>query len=843
MSPTLTHSGDNTDTPEPPARLFLQEALALGDLCERYWQDQDRRIEQREALVYAVDVDVASMHIAPERTRDEATVFSGARDVDAPMAALLGYFALMRLPGCTSEVEPGQWAEAELPPLLLLPAHADELRGVGLAIARQLRVAHDAESLRQIQHFTRLRQKISAELAKRSGRHAVEYLLGELREHASCLHELLNGGSGAEAESRRVRAIKGRLCDASTHPAFHGTDGLLTPPSMGADSPASRVLREAADRWRDRMLAGSLALSPRLLDSIGKDARALACVEVINADAVARRLNRRLVLITGTQRLLEAGRQTSAQPSHAGFPSFSAAYLRDARSLMGARLFFWPPRTEMTDTHFRVQDWMSALFPQRYQQVRPNYSGAGPQAGAPRLQVKVSSADHEVDRALYSLKKGGFGSNPNLPFPQSALDEWRSVISGSFESLSLHEEEKLSESFLADASGEESGSILLQRLTVQLTRSVQASFANLFLSTGLIGIEPLLAQHLRARGVPALRFDVDPSDIAQRIYLKLADWMFQPERPAAVDMREIYEQLTQEDHSSDYRAHVLLAFIHASSGRWVSARTFCRTALVVATLATEEGGVRRGREAAYLMAVVERRLATGEGEIDAAKAALALAIERCNSDLERADPRFSSEAFALSVTAAQLAYFSRAKLLPEGWVAKDQMQRAEALVRDAIDYFDRSQASDRPRVSLTEKFWVVRQACTNGLLVALLEALAGRSSEDVNRVAKGLMQHLSEHGLVRTLDDPLQGPGGSVVFSDDISDFVYLVAQALMGSDPLRGVARQRLSTWSLATKDRGRLPFEVQRHTAFMELLGLQGSLPAAAAASAPDDAGEHHG
>lgn len=268
----------------------------------------------------------------------------------------------------------------------------------------------------------------------------------------------------------------------------------------------------------------------------------------------------------------------------------------------------------------------------------------------------------------------------------------------------------------------------------------------------------------------------------------------------------LYSDLRHED-DSNYHAHVMHAFVYASSGKWFQARTLCRVALsVVDTIPESKREGRLGREAAYLMAVAERRLAASASKIELARKALELARDRCSGPAEANDVRFDSESFAQDVTELQLLHF-------KGQGKPIDVGRFVARAQELVDRVDRQREREE-----SVRHWVVRQSVTNGLIASLFAALRGQRFQQEVGSIRNLLTRLSDEELAPLID----GAEPDSPYPDEVSDFIWLLAAAYFGDQHLRARARAWLDAKPVETTEAPTLLLEQKRRSVLMELVGL---------------------
>lgn len=803
----LNEAASDGEGPEHArARQVLLDAATLSGWCLSYWRDEQAQAFTGERIVYAIDVDVLSMYAGPQRMRAKGRVFSQADDVSDLIAALTADYVLHRLHKQRGDEAAGMNA------LLLIPPHGAELRGVVEAIAGEQAHAAAADTKR----LKDVTLALHARLSKASGsKAAVDAFLGFLSEHASEVHNLLLGKTGAAASMARLNMLPARrLAGPSAHSAFAGEGALSVPPNRFESGAETKAMLARCNEWYELMLAQSGPHRPYVLSKVDDDAWVLASLEWINADAVRRGLPVRVVLISATQRLHSAGSRMPA--SHKSFDNFAEAYLRDPRSFLGARDFFSIPRGEAKgETEFRILEWMSVLFPTSIQQGRAEHARADGLSSsvtvtASLTEIRAIATGSTVNSALDILLSSGYRQTQGSTFPEGALEEWRDVVRDTHAQVVLKRQENAQSQVLEDLLEQlpESQDGRLDHLMARLAKQVQQSFTGLFLATGVIGVDQLLELGTVMRGVPALRFDLPEYADAQAQCDALADELFKSDRePKPFDLAKMYEALTKSDNSH-YHAHVLHAFVYASTGRWFSARTLCRVALLVVDVIPSSQAARRtGREAAYLLAVAERRLAARREGLGIAGEALAQARRRAVGD-EALDPRFDSEALAQRITLIQLEYYKEGLTdLPDPVSVLNQAQRLCASVM----------GSEQPRIL---RRWVVRQSCTNGLVAAILAVGAGLRKPQVVGHARELINTMEQEGLAPS---EFSSNGSAQKYADEISDFVWMVAVAVFDVQKRASDARLALENWMPPQQNQALLSYEVQRFHHFLRLAGCE--------------------
>lgn len=258
----------------------------------------------------------------------------------------------------------------------------------------------------------------------------------------------------------------------------------------------------------------------------------------------------------------------------------------------------------------------------------------------------------------------------------------------------------------------------------------------------------------------------------------------------------MYLRLSNID-GSHYHSHVIHALAYATKGHWHATRTLCRVALRTADgLPDSERGNRKGREAAYLLAIAERRLAVTLKDLDMAKKYLDEAEAREDAGVSK-DSRFLSEEIAVDV----------AKLNFQVFVANDLSSVLEALERlipSAVELLKRAQ-SDPLKPA---RVWVSQQVLTNALNLALIARDADLA------FSQTLLEDV--RALVSAANMSLVLEGSAWPNRDDVAEFVYLIACIVFGIDPSKKhAAMVRLEDLRFPAYT----PFDKAREAAFRQL------------------------
>ena len=779
---------------------LLQEALGLLNRVVPIWLDQKDALAHKQ-IIYAVDVDVVLMHADPRANASYGATFSAAGDVAPLLAALLGEY-IFHQP--FDALRPRAHSGSDKDQLLMFPQHLAEFRGKAFAFG--IEAADSAERLYEstareqvIEDLSTLRKPITAEKFEKF-----------MAERASESTQVIIGHSDLDSRVAQLERIEKTLGTLETH---EGVAELAR--SQGLKSGEGS---ELANRARD-LFTDMRKLSPTFASgrdrNLDKDANVLAQLEKLNKAASARGI--RIVLITGTERLFEV---TAKAPAfHPGFSSFAEAYLRDPRAFMGLKDFFAPPaRGNVALPSFEMWDWLFLLLPKLMLKVSRRLQGADYREPG-STGTPYSPADLTEELKTFDTFQKDRGRDLTI-----ALEQWQRVVRDVHLSAALsrtrNDAVKNLESLIELDRPELERQ--LNELMRRVARRTSDSYAALYRATGVIGIVDLLEKSALIRGLPALRFDRERFPLAQGLYDEISDALYRPDRPSTIDMRSLFNRLARFE-GSDYHAHLLLAYVYASTGEWRPAKALCRSALVVALASTpSDNAVPFGREANYFLSVAERRLARDETDLFKALEALRRARvldrrERFLTDrlhdsdslaFRREDVRFESEELAHDMAFWQFRYFGKGYYDGDG--LRNMVSRARTLCEGLA-------ASQEPRGI---RAWIMRQAATNGLVAALLSLVPGKRRTDLVGDARWLANVMSEEFLVPRLESDEARPEPQ--YRDDVSDFVWLVALVMFDKDR-NGEARIALKDYPAPRAGAETIAFEVQRFAVFSRLAGLQ--------------------
>ena len=465
----------------------------------------------------------------------------------------------------------------------------------------------------------------------------------------------------------------------------------------------------------------------------------------------------------------------------------------------------------MSDTEFYLADWLSVVLPRFLTQdgFNPPVDGYRFLDTSFKLSFQKPLADDLVKVWEGDGSIGG-GLRAIFDFPQGPIQTFENALRRHGDRMNAQAAQSWRRNWAADIRkvvGEIGVSDPAGAVMDLLRRRELASIDALYAKADVVGAVQLLAPGERMRGLPALRFDEEYLD-AQLQCDDLCAQLFRPGRPDQFDLNAMEVALRNTDPSG-YHARVLKAYVFACAGLWHQVRPLCRSALLAVDAIPDKrpDDNRRGREAAYLLSVAERRVASSHVGIDHAEAMLKEAERRNHLP---SDLRFDSERLAQQVARIQLEYFSR-KVDPQANLI-ELIERAKALARDGLE--------ETPNVV---KRWIVRQSITNGLLLSLIANELMIQPARVSGNARGLIKLLSTEQQAPNLNvSPLDI---QPVYSDAVSDFVWWVAVAVFGeSKQMRDAAKSALELDVERQKDSTSpvTHFERVRQSQLLNLAGI---------------------
>jgi len=502
------------------------------------------------------------------------------------------------------------------------------------------------------------------------------------------------------------------------------------------------------------------------------DAYVLATLEIVNQRPAPQK--KKLLLITGTASIQGAAADTSGIDG----VTFAEQYIRHPQAFLAAPDFFGTSIADKRQT-FSVVDWLNLCFPAAVQEGTARSRSAT--VNLRMLRALTSAAPDTFEEAFKLLAKSQ-GASDAVRFPDLLFDEWSTQIrsasiSRQIDSPARNDLEAARE-LLKELKKYLDDGLTMERIKKTLESRTLNSLGSLYSSTAWLGLWSRVGpiqEHIC--GIPALRFD-DGYERAREYCQKVIDAMRSTAEAGyasssvTVDIAAMYSELSKID-DSHYHAYVIHGLAYATKGHWYASKTLCRLALHVADgLDPKTRGRRLGREAAYLLAVSERRLAHNKGDLDVASGHLAEARARESPEKEATDIRFLSEALANEVARINFDVFASDFSNVE--VPFEQSLTADALsevIYRGLDIISRSELDTlRPA-----RVWIQQQVVTNCLDMMLVGRYLGLTfAREILEEVRTLLE------AARKLRDRADGKANNW---DGLCEFIYLVSEIIFGDE------------------------------------------------------------
>ena len=671
--------------PHRPAYEVVECAAELLLECAGFVDDvASARAVARPSVetVYAVDADVVTMYLEPDKTLHYGNVLG--EGVSSPttknLTLLLGDFLFKR----TEQLVPGQ--QEQQGRFLLLRPHEIEVFSQIASIYERIRTDYPAPAEDGWEPLSEAFCAYEAGGPKK-------VLVRALRSLVPDLVELYDPYRGPQAALSRFAQL------APTTLVRFG-EGIAATPSIPVLDPIHKgtdrlIAAQLVAHWESRLR--KYATRPDRTRNIRADAQVLSALEYANTRMGPRR---RLALITGSRYLFDAANEYHPSWSRSGQP-FGRLYLRYPQGFLAHPSFF--AHVDQEEALFTLMDWFNTLLP----------------------GVVIDGSDIRVDR----LRRIAHGTSPEFRQMveqvarsgrhRSLLEQWRNQVAGLAQARSadaLNEDcaaergaDQLAESLrLLRESGQWSTEALRRMLQIDALQSV----SHLYDTSALVGLWSGVSRR-DARGIPAVRFAAD-----RPIFIEYCKAVVESQvrsahegaaSPETIDrLLSLNEDVAKADRSL-YYAHVVHALAFGAKGQWRASLALAKTAVSIAEgLSRTQGERRRGREAAYLACIAARRSALDRQGLGKAEEYLRLAIER-DDDQTRTDIRFQAEELALRERGLYIDHFVDGSEFDSG--AADQLlEELRRVVRLTAKEHDQS-----------VRAWVLRQTLTNYLtLLAVL---------------------------------------------------------------------------------------------------------------------------
>lgn len=762
---------------------LIADVVALTRYCSGYLRDlQDGN--DGWTIYYAIDTDIVGMYLAPDRKAEYGSVFHEQQDEAALLTRLIGNFIFKELKNVATQ-------QSANSPLLMMQPHDRELGRMLFALSRKLSLAMKASEEILDANLDLLIQLQASDKAS-----AAQWLI----DHAPELIELFDGKSGPLQEVKRFNALeRKRLLNLQKYSEQEGWSSLL-PRLDGTNEDLDRF-GDSVEDWK-RLLNEGKSKRHRA-SSLIRDAFALAMLEWINARFDEEKQKRKVVLVTGTQAILKATLKRSIERADGETRTFAEHYVRHPQAFMADRAFFagvGPSKATTYEASFNLMKWLNLCLPHVMQK---DGRSRFPIVDIDRLENLNHPRREDFGAAVEFLQ-----DRPLSPSPFSILSEWRDLVNVVSVSRQINRGQKewpqRAKDLIDHLTQRVGTGATVQDLRNEITAHAFESLSTLCLSAEWLGV---LAQvetvQEQARGIPVLRFSEEFAR-AQEYCDFVTKSMRSATSSVTTDVRHdiatVYAKMAEFD-PSNYLSHTIHALVYATKGHWYATRTLCQIAIQTTDrLPEEERGQRRGREAAYLLTIAERRLALTRADLQHARNSLKQAIKRDLTSDGKSKPediRFRSEALAIDVAAMNFM----------GLVDKDSPLDVRQF--DIISAKALAILSDLEHEPIREvRHWVSQQIMTNVLDLALLMHNQNPDPSVTDEATVRDFVTRAESWMAEVASD---------YDVDSISKFIFTAAAAIYSASPeRRNQQRQALESLDYpATR-----PFDEARKIAFKRLV-----------------------
>ena len=753
---------------------LISDAAGLMRRCAGYIADEQAK-KQDWQIYYATDADVI------KRYRYSAVFEDIQDDQNIETQQLLSYlmaeFIFDHLNNVSNNVNGNS--------LFIISPHDEELGKMIFALSSAL--------LNSIDEAVEDLDKLLFDLPIDEPDKISQYMIDKART----LLEIFDGKSGVRSELERFEALEeNRLRHIENYKET--SDWVFPLPRLNDESEDLPAFSQYYEDWKKRLLHDKSVSQP--MYSVMNDAYVMTMLEWINQQMAEDK--RRLVLITGTQSIINASADYRSPHIKNNSKTFGELYVRHPLAFIADKDFFPEVSTHFETggiKKFKLLDWLNLFFPKV---SRFEISGIT-SINTALLKRIENESDLEFQEAVMLLAKSELKADERDSFPNSMLLEWQTQIRNAAitHKISPTEEswpERAKELSVWLKNKLDHGWTVEQLRADLASRAIQ-SLSALYSSTVWLGlwgqVDPIKEF---VRGIPALRFDscYHPAQQYCRLLIsamKADSGTGKLDQTQHINIAEIYTQLSVVD-KSNYHAHVIHALAYATKGHWQAAKTLCKIALrTIDELPVDDRNYRSGREAAYLLAISERRRARKIDDLVVAQRYLQEAKNRINPG-EAEDLRFFSEAIAIDVAKINFEFF-----VDENTASLTELN---ILWHDASELINNLDSEP-----LTEiRIWINQQLSTNILNLALIYLCINRSLSETELKLVGLMlTDWQEKSLNKEYKE----------FRDSVSDFIHLIAEVVFGDVKRKSNAKIELETFQF-TKS---LPFDTKREALFRGL------------------------
>lgn len=766
---------------------LIANAARLMRYCAGYVTDRKAQ-QDGWKLYYAVDTDVIKLFMAPDQMAEYANVFEerDAADTSKLLARLLGNFIFR--PSGRDDV----LSRASGGNLFILSPHDGEIGRMVFDLSQKLIDEIDAADSR-IEDFI---AKISNQLEDYDGDEVAQWLI----DNAPALIEVFDGKSGPRSELDRFESLdESRVLHIERY-----KEGSNPPWAFPLPTPTGNVvdfqpLMEMFGDWKKRLIE---CKTPRQsMRAVVNDAYVLSVIEWLNIQMAESK--RRVLLISGTHGVHWATEKYFPAQTHATRRTFADLYVRHPQFVMVDSDFF-PDIAAADETResgsFRLFDWLNLFFPDVIRSKVHKIASIDTQL----LKNIQDNADTEFKEAVVLLAKSEQPTHGRSRFPQSMIDEWQTQVRSASIAKSISDNEaswpQRAKDLLCWLRDRITSDWTVDQLRHDLANRALQSLSALYSSTVWLGLWSRVgAIPEQIRGIPVLRIDEGYESVHKyccRVLeaMKAATSANNASDMDRLDIADMYSKLAEID-SSNYHSHLVHALAYASKGHWHAASTLCKIALRTADgVPKHHGELRRGREAAYLLSISERRLARKMGDLVTAEKYLREAIRRENDGAQK-DLRFRSEEIAIRVAKLNFGYFLDSQEC-------DTHNECKEILRDATELL--LKVGDDPNADC--RAWITQQASTNSLNTALiLQREAGDLPPELIEFIRKILSHPIDCSI-----------GDSTYLGDAVSKFIYFAAFSVFNKDAVsKTKARNTLKDIMFPNN----LPFDKNREKLFRQM------------------------
>ena len=795
---TPRHNRGSTPTQGEAA---VQAAAKLLLRCDGLWRDETDHA-RGIAVDYALDVVVLALFSNPNSNSKHAEVFAND-SVDGTsglLARVLGDFVVREQPGVNA-------TQNSAGALLVIPPHDDELDRTLLAIATKGRaiLASSVDKLTQV-----------ADAVAADTQTDLEAIVRAVIEQAPEIIEAFDGESGPLNEAKRLASLpKDRLlnlrhCLHYLPPDQRGSwvaPESPLPPSGAVASSDRNDFVEYVKKWR--VLLATQVAGQKPGHAMRRDAVVMASLQWVNERFERYGVKRKLVLITSSDYLFSAAR--SVVTNEVGV-DFGARFLRHPQAFLASKDFFSRAQIALRNGHgeqsVSLLHWLNLFFPVAITQAKQDQLSVDRTLLERIAQNNDEKMREQMHKNELAITKG------SSTYLDQMVESWREVVRSlaAYRGLTTQDDiwQRRVSAFLETLKTRLRASWSPVDFAEEIRAQGQLSLDNLIVTTSQLGLFQLTGENAQIRGFPAIHFD-SGYETAQAIVDELTRAFCSEKKPgvqAFLDVRQIYTTLEPVD-PSNYHTLVIRALAYAGTDHWFGALTLCLTAIQICDrIPKTQRGLRLGREASYLLAVAERRLAEQPSDIDKARKALDQAVRRDEASNNVIDCRFVSERLAQDAWLLQFSFYVDH--------CTDNMETEPLLFE-----LNKTLLYAETTAQGATQSWVIRQTATNALFVAFI-GLQTKSRPFAELTGKAMLEKLTEYAL--SPDCPQVVDGGP--YCDAISDLAYWVGMALWSSDEAaRDTASVCLQDASL--KARRLPPFDVLRLVRLRALVGTYRGAP----------------